>query len=236
MLGDALAHHAHRLGFVVAEINPLARDGIFQRRMRDGASRPAAARLEQPERQRGSADGAAARRGRRGLRAARFDRGENIFLADAPARAAALHRGEIHVVFFGKLPDQRGTANFLAVAALRRGGAGAAAGRWSGSGVGAAGWRWSGRSSGAAAALGAAAFSGAGGRARSGGRSGSRRACRIDHGDHRLDRHGLPLVDLDFLQHAGRGRRNFRVHFVGRNFEQRLVALDAVARLLEPLA
>src|SRR6267142_1877348 len=58
---------------------------------------------------------------------------------------------------------------------------------------------------------------------------------RVDHGDHGLDRHGLPFRDLDFLQHAGRRGRDLRVHFVGGDFEQRLIALDAVARFLEPL-
>ena len=36
------------------------------------------------------------------------------------------------------------------------------------------------------------------------------------------------------VQHAGRRRRNLRVHLVGGNLEQRLVAIDRVADLLDP--
>ena len=42
-------------------------------------------------------------------------------------------------------------------------------------------------------------------------------------------------LDLDVLQRAGGGRGNFGVNLVGGDFEQRLVALDFFARLLQPL-
>ncbi len=80
----------------------------------------------------------------------------------------------------------------------------------------------------AGAGLAASCF---GWRGRSGGRTG---AVGIDHRDDGLNGHGLPFGDLNFFQHAGRRRRNFRVDFVGGNFEQRLVALDLVAGLLQP--
>ena len=44
-----------------------------------------------------------------------------------------------------------------------------------------------------------------------------------------------PSATLISLQHTGGGRRNLRVDLVGGDFEERLVALHGVARLLEPL-
>ena len=64
--------------------------------------------------------------------------------------------------------------------------------------------------------------------------SGSR-AGGVNHRHHRLNRHRLPFVELNFFQHAGGGRGNFGVHFIRGNFEQRLVALDFVAGLFQPL-
>ena len=43
-------------------------------------------------------------------------------------------------------------------------------------------------------------------------------------GDDAVDRNGLAFLDLDLEQHAGAGRRDLRVHLVGRDLEQRLVA------------
>jgi len=65
-----------------------------------------------------------------------------------------------------------------------------------------------------------------------GGRGGGTRA--VDHGDNGLDGNGLAFGNFDFFEHAGGGRRNFRVHLVGGDFKERLVALDLVAGLLEP--
>ena len=44
----------------------------------------------------------------------------------------------------------------------------------------------------------------------------------------------LPFLDLDLGEHAGDRRRDLRVDLVGRNLEQRLVAVDRVADLLDP--
>ena len=56
--------------------------------------------------------------------------------------------------------------------------------------------------------------------------------------DHRhddgVDGDGLPFLDLDLGQHAGAGRRDLRVDLVGRDLEQRLVAVDRFADLLDP--
>ena len=60
------------------------------------------------------------------------------------------------------------------------------------------------------------------------------RAAGFDHSDNRLDRHSLAFADFNFFQHARGGRGNFRVHFVGGNFEQRFIALDFVSGLFQP--
>ena len=67
-----------------------------------------------------------------------------------------------------------------------------------------------------------------------GGRSGGG-ASGVNHADDGLNGHGLAFADFDLFQHAGGGRRNFRVHLVGGDFKERLVALDLVTGLLEPL-
>ncbi len=69
----------------------------------------------------------------------------------------------------------------------------------------------------------------------SGRRSGGSCAIGADGGHHGLNRHSLPFTNLDFLQNAGGRRGNLGVHLVRRNFEQRFVALDFVARLFQPL-
>ena len=57
----------------------------------------------------------------------------------------------------------------------------------------------------------------------------------LDVGHDRSDLHRLPLGD-EYLGERARGRgRNLGVHFVGRNLQDGLVALDGVARLLQPL-
>src|SRR5438552_1090229 len=45
---------------------------------------------------------------------------------------------------------------------------------------------------------------------------------------------GGALLHLDLLQDAGEWRGNFRIHLVGDDFDQALVFLDLVARLLQP--
>jgi hypothetical protein len=49
-----------------------------------------------------------------------------------------------------------------------------------------------------------------------------------------LDR--LSLGDYDLAHDPGGGRGHFGVDFIGRHFEQRLVLLDTLAGLLQPLA
>ena len=66
-------------------------------------------------------------------------------------------------------------------------------------------------------------------------RSSRARSVRVNQRDDGLNRHGLAFIDLDFFQYAGGGRRNLGVHLVGGNLEERLVALDFIARLLQPL-
>ena len=55
-------------------------------------------------------------------------------------------------------------------------------------------------------------------------------ARRADDRHDGVDRDGLPFLDPDFGQDAGAGRRDFRVDLVGRDLEQRLVAVDRCRR------
>jgi hypothetical protein len=68
-------------------------------------------------------------------------------------------------------------------------------------------------------------------------RSSALRTCSpvADHRDHGVNLHGRTLGDLDLLECARRRRGNLRIHFVGRDLKQRLVAVDFVANLLQPL-
>ena len=60
-------------------------------------------------------------------------------------------------------------------------------------------------------------------------------AGRFDQRERRADRQGLALGGDELRDHAGPGRGNFGIDLVGRNFAQRLVLLDAVALLDQPL-
>ena len=66
------------------------------------------------------------------------------------------------------------------------------------------------------------------------GRCGRGGAGGADDGHHAVDRHGLAFLDADLRDHAGGRRRNLGVDLVGRNLEQRLVAIDRVADFLDP--
>jgi len=55
-----------------------------------------------------------------------------------------------------------------------------------------------------------------------------------DRRDHFVDRDGFTRLDLDLGQHAGDRRRNLGVNLVGGNLEERLVAIDRIAHLLDP--
>ena len=56
-----------------------------------------------------------------------------------------------------------------------------------------------------------------------------------DDRDDGVDGDGRALLHLDLGERPGHGRRDLGVHLVGRDLEDRLVALDGVADLLEPL-
>src|SRR5437867_10196125 len=55
-----------------------------------------------------------------------------------------------------------------------------------------------------------------------------------DDANHCVHLNSSAFCDLNVLKNAGRGRWNFSVDFVSRNFEERLVALDFVSWLLQP--
>jgi hypothetical protein len=81
---------------------------------------------------------------------------------------------------------------------------------------------------GAAAGFAASAFGAGAG-------AGGGRTRGVNGSNDGVDRDRLAFLDLDFLQDAGRRRGNFRVHFVGGDFEERFVALDFIAGLFKPL-
>ena len=118
-------------------------------------------------------------------------------------------------------------------------GAGAAA-AGAGAGAAGAGARLPERARGAAAAAGAGAASSAGAGASSCGRSAGASAARApaalvaDARERGPDGDRLVLLDEDLLQDAGERRRDLGVDLVGRDLQQRLVDLDAVADVLEP--
>ena len=58
----------------------------------------------------------------------------------------------------------------------------------------------------------------------------------VDHRDRRTGRDGFAFLTSISRIDAGDRRRHFGVDFVGRNFDERFVLLDAVADLLEPRA
>jgi hypothetical protein len=90
-----------------------------------------------------------------------------------------------------------------------------------------------------AGAAGAGAGAGAGGPGGRG-RGGQRGLVQLlalgeDDRDVGADLDGRALLREDLAQHAGSGCRDLGVDLVGRDLEQRLVAVDLVADLLEPL-
>jgi hypothetical protein len=56
----------------------------------------------------------------------------------------------------------------------------------------------------------------------------------VHHAHHGVDGHRFAFAYLDFAQDAGAGRWNLGIDLVGRDLEQRLVALDRVADLFQP--
>jgi hypothetical protein len=55
-----------------------------------------------------------------------------------------------------------------------------------------------------------------------------------DGGNHSVDRYCLAGLVTNLQQHARCRRRNFRIDLVGRDLEERLVAIHMVAHLLDP--
>src|SRR5580700_2331098 len=217
VLGDALAHDGHRLDFVVAEIHFFARDGVFE------DSRGACAACGRrnscwPSRWCGRC-GRRSCAGRR-WRATALHGAENVALADAAAGAGAGNLGDINIIFARDFADERRAANFFtARSSLRRS-------RCSRSRSWRSGLRCCRRRGG---------LGGFGFRRSRGWRGTGGAVAGFDHGDDGLNWHRLAFADFDFFQHPSRGRGNFRVDFIGGNFEQRFVALDFVSGLFQPL-
>ncbi len=68
-----------------------------------------------------------------------------------------------------------------------------------------------------------------------GGRSGCLALAFADLAQERADLDRLAVLDHDFAEHAGSGRRHFDRHLVGLELDQRLIRRHLIARLLEPL-
>ena len=137
-----------------------------------------------------------------------FEMAENVLLGDAAGSASGRDGGEIDVVFFGDLADERGGA-----LAFDGGG-------WCG------GWGSCCRGCGLCR-----------GRCRSRCGCGGLRRCggSANDGDNGVDGDGRAFLNFDFSEGAGDGRRDFCVDFVRGNFKDRLVAGDGVADFFEPL-
>ena len=65
-------------------------------------------------------------------------------------------------------------------------------------------------------------------------RSGHDSVGRSNDGHHVVNRNRFTFLHSNLDQDAGSRRGNFCVHLVGRDFQQRLVSVDAVADLLHP--
>src|SRR5688572_7176441 len=60
-------------------------------------------------------------------------------------------------------------------------------------------------------------------------------ASAVEHGHRFIHLNGVAFVKQNLRQGSGRRRRDFRIDFVRRDFKQRLISLDAIANLLQPL-
>jgi len=72
-------------------------------------------------------------------------------------------------------------------------------------------------------------------RSRTGGCTRTRARAIADDSYDRVDLYSFAFLHKDVLNDAGGRRGNFCIDLIGRNLKQRLVALDAVAFLFEPL-
>ena len=148
-----------------------------------------------------------------------FDELHDVLLGDAAAESGAGDLREADTVFAGDLADERRGAGFFVLVLGR--GCGGRHGRRRRSLLFFFGGRcrWRGRGFGRRCGrLGCSGF-----------------AVHRDGADDRVHANGCSFGDFDFLQDSGGGRGNFGIDFVGRNFEERLVALDFVSGLLQPL-
>ena len=143
-----------------------------------------------------------------------FDEVEDVLLGDAGALAGAFDLGEIDVVLAGELADERGGADVFFFCGERGG-----LPRLYGSGGGGNSW----------------SLRDGSGRRGFGGSGGCGSGAIADDTDYGVDLDGVALGDFDFLEDAAGGGGDFGVDLVGGDFEQRLVALDFVAGLFEPL-
>src|ERR1019366_9518789 len=208
VFGDLHAHGAHRLD---------ARLGLTGGRQRDGGGLHSGGR--------GSGQRGWWRGG--GLRLCRGV-GLHVLFGNPAAGAGALHLRQIEIKLTRHLADQRRERtgglflNGRGTLWVRRRRSFHRLGRWRSGrrfGRGGSGRRWR----------------------RFGGRSGGldRRhggaAPLIDARDYRVDADRLAFLHQDFGERAGGGGGNLGVHLVGGDLKERLVALDALAGLFEPL-
>ena len=145
--------------------------------------------------------------------------GLHVFLRDAALGAGALHFFERHAEFARELAHRGRRMRQLA----RGRAVGSCGGK---AAVGAARLR---RGAGALAAARRAAAVPAPARQRR--RCRGRPAAAFDHRDQVADVDLVAQLDLELLEHAGRGRRNLHRRLVGLDGDQRLLGLDRVARL-----
>ena len=114
VLGDSLPHGAHRLDFVIAEVNLLPRHRGFKRHVRLCAGSTRCGRGSRGRHQNGPCRGN--RNDRRSSRGS--PRGHDdcfdVLLADAPACARPLYRCEVNAVLLGHAADQRRAVDALA--------------------------------------------------------------------------------------------------------------------------
>ena len=229
LLQELVLRRASQLG------DPGAVHGMDGRHMRRDALRPhhvlgdalphgtQRLRLEFPETGFRSRREGRGRDGRRSRALLAFQVGEDVFLGDpAAGTGARADQRQIDPLLMGYATHERGAANALAGLGLdrrrgRRLGRGGNRGRWHGH------WRRCRRR-----------------RGRRGG-GGSGRGVLPDLGavtDERnycVDLDGLALRVEDRLQDPGIRRGHFGIDLVGRNLEESLVALNLVARRLQPL-
>jgi hypothetical protein len=140
------------------------------------------------------------------LAALGFHVSQHIFLGDAAIEPSASQAREIDLVFVGHFGDDGGDEAEVAR------------------------WRNSGRNSGRGRR-----WQGGGGHHNGWGRL-PHLARLADQGQHRPHFHRRPCRDQRFEQHPRRRGRDFGIHFVGVDFEERVKLVDSLALAFEPFA